>query len=71
MPRERRNMGGKNLKQIVHILDHLVSEGKLEPDAKVKIAKAISELSHALKIRNIKRIEKAIEKISKLLLMVG
>ncbi|HUV42933.1 MAG TPA: hypothetical protein VMY36_03490 [Patescibacteria group bacterium] len=61
-------MNGKNLKQIVYVLDRLVLEGKLEPDEKAEIAKAIKELSHALKIRNIKQIEKAIEKISKLLL---
>lgn len=63
-------MQQKKLRPVVQLINQLASEGKLGHRERDQIAKAMKDLSHALSTRNIKKVEKAIEKICKILLII-
>lgn len=56
------------IKAIVVILDSLAKMGALDPDEHIALRKAVGELMHALSVKDYALIEKAIDKIAKLLL---
>ncbi len=56
------------LKPIVDIVDNFAKMGVLNSDEHIALKKAVSELRHALSIKDYVLIEKAIAKIAKLLL---
>lgn len=58
----------KKLLSLRHLLNRLVSEGKLGSEDRDKLKKALEELSRAIDTRNIKGVEKAVGKISAVLL---
>lgn len=56
---------------IMAIISHLAKTKKLESDEHSALKKAVRELQHALNIKDLHLIEKAVSKIAKLLIRSG
>lgn len=56
------------VKAIIDIIDNLAKMGALKTDEHNALKKEVRELQHALSVRKINLIEKAVSKIAKLLL---
>lgn len=66
--RERRYYEKAKIKAIVESIDSFAEMGVLSSDEHTTLRKAVSELLHALSIKDFSLIEKAVGKIAKLLL---
>ena len=64
-------MRNKDILPIVNFINILVKKGALNPDEHKALLKAVRDLGHAISIKDFGQIEKAIDKISKLLLEAG
>ena len=56
------------LQAIMVVINHLAKRGELESDEHSALQKAVRELQHAINIKDIHLIERAVSKIAKLLL---
>lgn len=56
------------LRAIMVVINHLAKRGKLDSDEHSALQKAVRTLQHAINIKDINLIEKAVSKIAKLLL---
>jgi len=61
-------MSKNKLNSIVDFFDKLVKEERLDPRTRGQIARAIKDLSHGLAIKDLKKVKKAVEKLSESLL---
>ena len=55
------------LNALIRYLDKVDTEEKLDPEIKSNIAKAIKDLSHSLAVKDIKKVFKSIDVLSKIL----
>lgn len=55
------------LNTLIRYLDKVETEERLDPEIKSDIAKAIKELSHSLAIKDLKKIIKSVDVLSKIL----
>ena len=58
------------IKAIVDVINHFAKIGVLNSDEHVALRKAVDQLLHAVSIKDIKLVEKAISKVSELLLKI-
>ena len=63
-------MKRSKIKAIVNSIDKLAEMGELNSDEHTALKKAVSQLLHALSIKDYSLVEKAVGKIAKLLLKV-
>lgn len=62
------NMYKNTVKAIIDVIDNLAKMGALKTDEHKALKKEVRELLHAISVKNINLIEKAVSKIAKLLL---
>lgn len=61
-------MKNSTLGAILVVINQLAKRGELEFDEHSALQKAVRDLQHAINIKNINLVEKAVSKIAKLLL---
>lgn len=61
-------MPKNKLNKIVNFFDNLVKEERLDPRTRSTIAQAVKDLSHGLAIKDLKKVKKAVEMLSRSLL---
>jgi len=61
-------MRSTKIRAVLDLIERLAKMGVVDSDEHVTLRKAVNDLSHALSIRDNSRIEKAIDKIARLLM---
>lgn len=54
--------------QLEDSIDQLIKYGNIEPDRAVELKKNFRDLYHAIDVKNIKKVRKAVDKLAKSLL---
>lgn len=65
---ERRKMLKRTLSALTDLIDKLAEKGVIESGKHTALKKAVRELRHAIDIKDIRLVEKAVDRIAKLLL---